>query len=53
MQGRILRGGETVNSFEQVYPAYEFSELVRLGVALAQWLVVRQKRGARLAEARL
>lgn len=25
-------------SFEETYPSYPFSELVRLGIALAQWL---------------
>jgi hypothetical protein len=25
-------------TFEQTYPKYEFSELVRLGLALAAWL---------------
>jgi hypothetical protein len=26
-------------TFEETYPKYEFSELVRLGVALAAWIV--------------
>jgi hypothetical protein len=51
MQGRVWRGGEAGRSLEEVFPAYEFSELVRLGIALAQWLVVRLKRRARLPEA--
>jgi hypothetical protein len=35
-------------TFEETYPKYEFSELVRLGVALAAWTV----RKIRRAEAR-
>jgi hypothetical protein len=50
MRRRHWRGGDAGSSFEQVFPAYEFSELVRLGVAFAH-LVVRLQRRARLSGA--
>jgi len=31
-------------TFEETYPRYEFAELVRLGLALAQWLVQGHRR---------
>lgn len=47
MRRKNRHDNEAANSFEQVYPGYEFSELVRCGVALAKLLATLQFRRAR------
>jgi hypothetical protein len=32
-------------TFEETYPRYEFSELVRIGLALAAWIARRRRPG--------
>lgn len=46
MPRRDRRGGESGNSFEQVFPAHEFSELVRLGIALAHLVIWFRRRAS-------
>jgi hypothetical protein len=38
---------EQRDSFEQTYPRYGFSELVRLGVVLGKWIARRSDQRAR------
>jgi hypothetical protein len=42
----MTEGREHEDSFEDTYPKYPFSELVRLGVDLGQWIARRADRRA-------
>ncbi len=45
----MRKATETPMTFEETYPRYPYSDLVRLGIAVARLIVRRKRRHERLA----